>query len=233
VDERETSGGWEDAGHDLAERDAADTAELLARLLDGEEGLAKRRAERLIATSGSLRRLAARVGEPGLLAPRECARLRAALEIGRRMLVEARPGEVLDTPRSVVARFRDLALADVEVLVVVGLDPGRRGIVEHRMVGAVDGVHARPRDLLRPVLAAGATGLIVVHNHPSGNPAASAGDLSFTVRLRAAAQLCGLVLVDHVIVASGGWTSLRATGWLDTASDDGVARLATAAGVPS
>ncbi|MFZ4579260.1 MAG: JAB domain-containing protein [Myxococcota bacterium] len=233
MEEPNTSGVQGSAGHELVERDAADTSELLARLLDGEASPAQRRAERLIATSGSLRRLAARVDEPGLLAPMERARLRAALEIGRRMLVEARPGAVLDTPRSVVARYRDLAMADVEVLVVVGLDPSQRGIVEHRMVGAVDGVQARPRDLLRPVLAAGATGLIVVHNHPSGNPAASPGDLAFTARLRAAAQLCGLMLVDHVIVASGGWTSLRVTGRLGTAQDEGVAHLVAAAGVTS
>ena len=193
--------------------DPADTAALLARLLAPGPAV-RTRAERLLAEAGSLRGLAAPGRAGRWLAEDERLRILAALELGRRMLVERRPGDLLDTPRAVVARFRDLVLADVEVLVAVGLDPARRGIVVHRMIGSVDGVHARPCDLLRPVLSAGATGLLVVHNHPSGCAQPSASDLAFTARLRAAAQVCGIALVDHVIVASGGWTSMRAAGQL-------------------
>ena len=121
-------------------------------------------------------------------------------------------------PLCVVARFRDLALADVEVLIGIGLDAERRIVCERRMTGTAVGVAAAPRDLLAPALAAGAVALIAVHNHPSGMATPSQADLAFTRRLGAAAQLCGVALLDHVIVASGGWCSLRESGWLRTAA---------------
>jgi len=125
-----------------------------------------------------------------------------------------RPGPRLRSPICIVARFRDLALEDVEMLVAVGLDKERRIVSEHRLIGTATGVAAVPRELLGPVLAAGSVALIAVHNHPSGNPKPSRADLDFTRRLGAAAQVCGLALLDHVIVASGGWCSMRDAGWV-------------------
>jgi len=204
--------------HDVPIVDEETTARLVARLLAGGRS-AQVRAERLLAQAGSLRALRTAIPSTPDLSTPERLRLLAALELGRRSLTERRRGQVLAEPRAVVARFRELALSEVEVLVAVGLDSGRRVLVEARLVGGVDGVFARPRDLLRPVLAAGGVGLLAVHNHPSGCPAPSPEDIAFTHRLQEAARICGLALVDHIIVASGGWCSLRQSGYLGALSD--------------
>ena len=214
--------------HETWAIDTADTATLLGRMLSGGRST-RLRAGRLLADAGSLRALMAAVYRGvgvGPLAPGERERLAAAFELGQRALVERRPGVRLTDAPAVVARFRDLALADVEVLVAVGLDAGGRAVCEQRLVGGVDGVHARPRDLLRPVLAAGAVALLAVHNHPSGTPEPSAADVAFTRRLAEAARLCGLAFVDHVVIATGGWSSMRDRGLLD-ATDGGASEVAS------
>ena len=115
----------------------------------------------------------------------------------------------------VAAHFRDLALLEREVLAIAGLDHRGQLLCERRLHGHAFGVRATPLDLLPAVLAAGAVAAILVHNHPSGRLAPSDADLAFTTRFREAADVCGLQLLDHVIVASGGWLSLRHAGWLE------------------
>ena len=83
-----------------------------------------------------------------------------------------------------------------------------------------------PRDALRPAVREGAHGIVFVHNHPSGDPAPSAEDADLTERLRAAADIVGVLARDHVIVAAGGYDSFveagrwrrLATGWSFTSS---------------
>ena len=67
-----------------------------------------------------------------------------------------------------------------------------------------------PREVFRPALREGAAALVVAHNHPSGDPSPSAEDQEVTRRLVQAGALLGVPLLDHVVVAERGWTSLRA-----------------------
>ena len=161
-----------------------------------------------------LRRLLQSGASEAELAPEERLRVAAALEVGRRLIAEQPPHRPLADPAAVALRYRALGLEEVEHLIAVGLDSGRRPIVEHRIGGAVDGVHAQPRDLLRPMIAAGAVAMIVIHNHPSGCREPSTSDVAFTTRLLHAGELCGVPLLDHVIVAGAGWTSLAQRGVL-------------------
>jgi DNA repair protein RadC len=66
--------------------------------------------------------------------------------------------------------------------------------------------------VFRPALREGAAALVVVHNHPSGDPAPSAEDREVTRRLVQAGALLGVPLLDHVVVAERGWVSLREQG---------------------
>jgi DNA repair protein RadC len=59
-----------------------------------------------------------------------------------------------------------------------------------------------------------AASIVVVHNHPSGDTEASADDLDITARLVKAGQILGIEVADHVIVAEGGYTSLREAGFI-------------------
>ncbi len=124
------------------------------------------------------------------------------------------PAQLRD-PLAVAAHFRDLALAEREVLAIAGLDHRGRVLCEHRVHGHAFGVQATPRDLLPAVLTSGAVAAVLVHNHPSGRLAPSQADLAFTARFRDAAVVCGLQLLDHVIIAGGGWLSLRHAGWME------------------
>jgi DNA repair protein RadC len=190
------------------------TEALVARLLGGSR-TARQRSAQLVQAAGTLRSLGRVSQSSPLLTPDERARLLAGLELGRRALCERTQGQRIHGPEAIVARYRDLALAEVEVLIATGLDSAGRVLAEQRFAGTVDRVHAQPRDVLRTVIAAGAVGLVLVHNHPSGWPTPSAGDIAFSRRVRQAAILCGIQLVDHVILAGGRWVSMRALGHLD------------------
>ena len=124
-----------------------------------------------------------------------------------------------------VSRLSHLALLEREVLVILGLDAGLHVVSEHRLVGTTTGVQAQPRDVLGPVLAAGAVALVAVHNHPSGLPQPSPADIAFTRRLGLASEMCGVALLDHVIVASRGWCSLRAEDCMRYGRADAAAAL--------
>jgi DNA repair protein RadC len=80
--------------------------------------------------------------------------------------------------------------------------------------GTVDHVPVYPREIMRMALDVNASALILVHNHPSGDPAPSEADLVMTERLRLAAEALGLVLHDHLIVGRSQEFSFRAAGHL-------------------
>jgi len=75
--------------------------------------------------------------------------------------------------------------------------------------GGLHGCALRPADVLRPALEDAASGIVIVHNHPSGDPTPSAADIEMTRALIDACQILGLHLLDHVIVARSGAQSLR------------------------
>jgi DNA repair protein RadC len=69
------------------------------------------------------------------------------------------------------------------------------------------GVDIKVRDVLKPVAERDFTGFVLVHNHPSGDPTPSKQDLDFTLKLKAAAEMLNMVLLDHVVVSRGGVAS--------------------------
>jgi DNA repair protein RadC len=72
-----------------------------------------------------------------------------------------------------------------------------------------------PKDILTPVVRAGALGFVLVHNHPSGDPRPSREDLMLTATVKQAAEIVGAPLIDHVIVGGGSTVSLLSAGHLD------------------
>lgn len=80
--------------------------------------------------------------------------------------------------------------------------------------GSVNRVDISPREIIRRALDMAATGLLLAHNHPSGDPMPSASDLAITRDLFQAARLFEIALLDHIIVAHQGCYSFRAEGRL-------------------
>jgi len=200
-------------------------AELLAVLLGtGAAGQsAASVAVSLVDSSGGLTAML-RLG-PHFLAerrgvgPEKAMRVVAALELGRRAmhvcLGEKRTqidgfDAVLDW-----ARTRLVALEHEEVWILV-LD-GRNGLKSARRVGqgGLHGCALTPRDVLGPALRDAASAIVVIHNHPSGDPEPSPEDIAMTRAVAAACDVVGVPLLDHVVVAKGGATSLLERGALD------------------
>ena len=109
--------------------------------------------------------------------------------------------------------MRDVAHEQHEEFHVVLLDVRGR-LLGRRLVarGSLTQCPVSPRDALRPAVRDGAHGVVFVHNHPSGDPAPSFEDADLTERLRAAAELVGVVARDHVIVATSGYYSFVEAG---------------------
>lgn len=194
--------------------EALTDGELLAVLLDEPE---PRTARRLLERAGGVAGLPAleRLLSFEPHAP-ETARIRAAVELARRMARETLPERRLLGHPAQVASYLHLrfARAGQEVMGALFVDTRHRLIAEREIFrGAIDRVTVEPRAVLRAALACEATALILFHTHPSGDPAPSHQDLAFTRRMDKAGEAVGVTLSDHLIVAHGGrWMSLRQRG---------------------
>lgn len=159
---------------------------------------------------------------PGLGEARAAAVL-AALELSRRGLAptgEDRP--VLNTPARVAALLQtEMSLLPQEELWALLLD------VKHRLMGisrvyrgGLNAAYVRPAEVFRDAVRRNASAILVVHNHPSGDPSPSADDLQTTRCLAECGELLGIRLLDHLVLASGGYVSLRERGALDGAVEE-------------
>lgn len=100
-----------------------------------------------------------------------------------------------------------------EHMIVLALDTQNRVLaVIPIYVGSVHTTVVRMAELLRPVLMTHATGLIVVHNHPGGDPTPSEQDIALTAKLGEACETVDIELVDHIVAGEGSFCSLRAMG---------------------
>jgi DNA repair protein RadC len=86
--------------------------------------------------------------------------------------------------------------------------------VETVSVGSLNASIVHPREVFQPAVAKSAASLILAHNHPSGNPEPSDDDLALTRRLVSVGELLGIPIVDHLILAGGGFLSLKQQGHL-------------------
>ncbi len=144
-------------------------------------------------------------------------RLSAALELGRR-LANAPPAssEPIRSAAAVAAWFRGRLQDDRrEGLHALLLDGQHRPTAHLCLLrGGVDWCRVDPGVVLAACLRRGAPALILVHNHPSGDPAPSAEDLRLTERMVRAAALVGVRIVDHLIVGRQGSYSMAEAGVL-------------------
>jgi DNA repair protein RadC len=112
----------------------------------------------------------------------------------------------LTAPADVARHLGDVATSDREQMVALFLDTKNRPIGRHLVsVGTVDSTPVQPRDVFRAALVSGAVnGLILVHNHPSGDVTPSRCDDEVTRLIAKAGTLLGIRLLDHVILAPDG-----------------------------
>lgn len=200
---------------------ACSTAELLAVLLrtgTRQQGVLEL-AQNWLAEVGGLPGLSRLSPETILkrkgVGKAKAATLLAALELSRRLAAEElRLGAVLDSPEAV---FRLLAPAYLrertEVFGFLSLDVRHRLIREHVLHrGVRDGASVEPSEVFYHAILDNAHGVILWHTHPSGDPRPSPDDVALTRTLVEAGKALRISVVDHVVVAAGGFVSLRQQG---------------------
>ena len=107
----------------------------------------------------------------------------------------------------------DMAHLTVERVRVLYLDTKNRLMDDHHVGdGSIDEAAIHPREVIRRAMDLGSSALILVHNHPSGNPEPSKADIQVTQRISEAGRILGITVHDHVIIGREGHVSLRAKG---------------------
>jgi len=148
----------------------------------------------------------------GGLTASQAERLAAAFALGRAVEQARRPlGGRLRSPARVAAllapELRGLVRETFHVLM---LDAKHRLFAREKVSeGTLTTSLVHPREVFRPAIRLAAAAVVVVHNHPSGDPEPSGEDLAVTRRLVEVGQLLGIPLLDHVVVADGAWVSIR------------------------
>lgn len=177
-------------------------------------------ARRLLAVAGGLAELsraaAAELSRERGIGPAKAASLVAAFELGRRAIgARLQNGSPFRASAEVFAHFRGrLAPLRKEVFCVVLLDAKHRKLREVRISeGSLTASIVHPREVFAPAVRDGAAALILVHNHPSGDPAPSPEDVEITRRLREAGELMGVRVLDHVIVGADAHFSFVDAGY--------------------
>ncbi|MDB6121770.1 MAG: repair protein RadC [Pedosphaera sp.] len=148
--------------------------------------------------------------------------LKSAFTLARRMAAEMRPeGTVLDNPEAIADLLReDNRTYEVENFQVVLLNTRRKLIrVENITQGTLDTLLVHAREVFKTAISANASALVLVHNHPSGDPTPSEADIKVTRDLIRAGQLLKIEVLDHIILGrrtqerSKDYASLRELGY--------------------
>lgn len=168
------------------------------------KSLARTRPSELSAWSSARWLLAPGVG------PARAAAMAAAFELGRRASESPAASAAIRGPDDVLAQVRDLPRARREHFVVLLLNARHElQCRETISIGSLNASIVHPREVFLPAILHSAASVILVHNHPSGDPEPSEEDLNITRRLVQVGDLVGIGVLDHVIVASRGVVSFK------------------------
>jgi len=155
--------------------------------LEGAARLSRARAAAVCAALELGRRVAAAPADPGW-------RVRTPADVGQRLLPAMRPLE-REELRTLILNTKNVVTAMVTVY-----------------AGNLAGSSVRVAEVFRDAVRRHAAAVVVVHNHPSGDPTPSADDLRITAELAEAGRLLDIELLDHVVLGANAWVSIRSLG---------------------
>ncbi|NJD60778.1 MAG: hypothetical protein C3F13_12345 [Anaerolineales bacterium] len=197
------------------------TAELLAILL--RVGMAGETAvqvgQRLLQTFGGISGIhrasfAELSGQKGVKLAK-AAQIKAAIELGRRLVLEApdeRPGVHTPADAAEMVQYEMSALEQEELRVMLLDTRNRVQHIETVYRGSVNSSQVRIAEIFKAAIRRNASNVIVIHNHPSGDPTPSPDDVAITRAILQAGELLDIKLLDHIIVGSGKFVSLKERG---------------------
>ena len=191
---------------------------ILGRGISGESVMVT--AQRLLSQFGSLKGIAgasveelSQVKGIGLA---KASQIKAAFELANRLEGYAEAGDkpVVKTPEDVLGLVRGrLKGKKKEHFLALLLDTRSRLIkVAEISVGSLDSSIVHPREVFKEAISATAASVVFVHNHPSGDPAASEDDIGLSKRLAEAGEIVGIDVLDHIIIGDKKFLSLKREG---------------------
>ena len=197
-------------------------AELLALFLQSAaEGGGIKLAERLIKKFGGFKEMMSAApaefeGIKGIGAGR-ARQIMAALELGRRLAENPlHPGDAIDCSNDIWLAYRSrYRHTPQEHLILILLDTRNR-VMEAKLVskGTLSGSPAHPREVFKRAVHQSASGVILLHNHPSGDPTPSSEDFAVTKQLADAGRILGIRVLDHIILGDETYYSFKDEGRL-------------------
>ena len=185
----------------VAGRSAVQLGQHLLEKLGGLAGIHRAPFEELVAEKG--------IGQA------KAAQIKAAIELGRRL--QSAPSEehmTINNPAQAADLVKyDMQALEQEALRVILLDT-RNQVLEIKEIyrGSVNTAQVRAADVFKPAVRKNATALIVVHNHPSGDPTPSPDDVAVTRELIKAGEMIDVKVLDHIIIGRGRHVSMKERG---------------------
>lgn len=147
----------------------------------------------------------------------KAAKLIAAAEFGRRLMTTPREKrlDVSSPDRAAAIYMEQMRYLHQEHFRVLLLNVKNEIIASEEVsVGSLSSSEAHPREVFASPIRRGAANVILIHNHPSGNPEPSRADILLTERLVEAGKLLGIGVLDHIIIGDGIYVSLRREGYI-------------------
>lgn len=145
----------------------------------------------------------------------KAAQVKAAIELGRRLTVES-PEErpAINSPADAAALLQyEMSALEQEHLRVILLDRRNRVLeINEVYKGSVNSSQVRVGELFKDAVRANASAIVVVHNHPSGDPTPSPDDVAVTRAIAQAGKLLDVEVLDHIVIGQGRWVSLKERG---------------------
>jgi DNA repair protein RadC len=141
----------------------------------------------------------------------KAARILAALELGERLYAPSSLTKVtITSTEELLPHVRDIAGKKQEYLLALYLST-RNELLQKEVVGvgSLNSMLITPKEIFHHALTSPCASIIVVHNHPSGDPTPSEDDIHFTRRIHEAGEVMSIPLIDHVIVSTSGYFSFR------------------------
>jgi len=145
----------------------------------------------------------------------KAAQIKAAIELGRRLSLESAEERFsINTPGDAAALLAyEMSGLEQEHLRVILLDTRNRVLDTVEIYkGSVNSSQVHIGELFKPAIRRNASALIVVHNHPSGDPTPSPDDVSVTRAIVQAGKLLDVEVLDHIVIGQGRWVSLKERG---------------------
>ncbi len=149
------------------------------------------------------------------IGPVKAVQVKAALELGRRLAaLPAEERTIIRCPEDVCSLLmEDLRNMDREYFLALLLNTKNQVLAKETIsIGTLNASMVHPRELFKVAIRRSAAAVILVHNHPSGDPTPSREDIALTKRLQEAGEIIGIDVLDHIVIGDNRFTSLKSQG---------------------